>query len=1100
MKKSNSLPVAAGLGVWWLLMTTHSSFGLDTAPRHFLHGQIPRAVAQLQTIDSLPATNQLQLAIGLPVRNPAELDALLQKIYDPASANYRHYLTPEQFAKNFGATASDYQALIDFAARNGLRVTGTHANHLVLDVAGSVADIEKTFQIKLRVYQHPKESRTFFAPDTEPSVDASLPVSILSISGLDNYSLPHPASLHSMPPNQTPGATPNVGSGPGGSFMGRDFRLAYVPGNTLNGTGQSVALLQFDGYYSNDITAYESAASLPPVPLVNIAVNGGVSTPGSGGIEVSLDIEMVISMATNLSAIYVYEAPNPTPWPTILSQIADDNLAQQISCSWNGGSQNLNATEEGIFKQMATQGQSFFCASGDNDAYVGGAPFPDDSPNITMVGGTTLTTVTRSGARSSETAWNQGLDTVSGNYIGTGGGISTHYAIPFWQQGINSFATNGGSTAARNVPDVALTADNIHVKYGNGSSITVVGTSCASPLWAGFMALVNQKAAALGQPPVGFINPAVYEIANESIYSLAFNDITTGSNTWPSSPTAFYAVPGYDLCTGVGTPKGTTLINALASPDPLVVVTNFGFTAIGTPAGTFNLTTQVFSLTNAGTAPLTWSIISTSAWLTVSNGGGTLAVGGGDSVVVSLNTVASNLVAGTYSANVWFSNVTSHVGHARFFTLKASDPLVILPANKFYFTGPPGGPFTPTTQGIILTNPSSGAFNWSLNNTSAWFSVSPASGSLSAGAQAGVTCTPTSAAMSLPDGYYTTVFQVTNLASQFVQVVTGVVAVGIVLNGGFETGDFTSWTLVGNTFVNGTLYNGVVGATSLLDGSGPNFIHSGSYGAFLGDTNLATLSQTIATTPGQNYLLSLWLDNTITGAGQQFLVNWNTNSAGTNQIYFLNNPPVLPWTNLTFWVTATDTNTTLQFGAQNPPNGFGLDDVRLIALTPPAFTSQPTNLTIMSGGSATFSATASGFAPLSYQWLKNGTNLANAVNIVGATSNVLTFTAAVLTNSGSYSLVVTNNYGAITSSVATLTILIPPGISNVTANLDGSFTLNLLGSPGYTYIVEATTNLLLAANWLPIATNTLGTNGVWQFSDTQATNFPQQFYRLKLAP
>ncbi len=1097
MTKSNRLTVYACVGTLWLLLATHTSLGLGTAPRQVLPGQLPPAVAGLQAIAGLPATNQLQLAISLPARNPAGLDALLQSIYDPASANYRHYLTPVQFADSFGASPLDYQAAIDFAVRNGLQVTGTHPNRLVLEVAGSVADIEKTFQINLRTYQHPLEARTFFAPDTEPSVEAGLTFSILSVSGLDNYSLPQPANLHTKPINDTPGATPNSGSGTGGTYMGRDFRLAYVPGNIpVNGAGQSVALLQFDGYYASDITAYEALASLPHTSLTNIAVNGGVSVPGNGGIEVSLDIEMVISMATNLAKIYVYEAPNSTPWVTILSRIANDNFAQQVSASWGGGAVNPNAAAEVIFKQMAAQGQSYFNASGDYDAYGGTNTFkfPMDSPNITVVGGTTLTTASRGGARVSETAWNDGTG------IGTSGGISTAYGIPTWQQGITSFATNGGSTTARNVPDVALTADNIFVKYGNGLSTTVTGTSCASPLWAGFMALVNQKAASLGQPPAGFINPAVYEMANESIYGSVFYDITTGNNTNTVSPAAFYAVTNFDLCTGVGTPKGTNLINALANPEPLVIATNFGFNAVGTPAGNFNISARTYTLTNISSAPLDWSLINTSAWLSASSSGGTLAVGGSDSVVISLSSVGSNFLAGAYATKVWFSNVTTHVGHSRSFSLKTSDPLVLQPPTKFFFNGFPGGPFAPATQGITFSNPSPNTLNWSINNTSTWFNVSPASGSLAPSAQASVAFTPAPSVANLTDGYYPAVFQVTNLASQFVQMITGMVAVGIVQNGGFETGDFSNWTMLGNGSVGGSLYNGVVGTDSLTDGSGPAFIHAGTYGAFLGDTNLATLSQSFLTTPGQDYLLSFWFTNPTNGAGQQFSVNWITNSPAPNQIYFITNPPVLPWTNFIFLVKATGTNSTLQFGAENPPNGFGLDDVHLIALTPPVFTSQPTNLTIMTGDNATFSGAAGGFAPLSYQWLRNGTNLSDGGNLAGATSNVLLFTAASVTNGGDYTLVVTNNYGAITSSVATLTILLPPDINGVGGNPDGSFTLDLGGTPGYTYILEATTNLIPPIGWLPVATNTFDTNGVWQYTDLQATNFPQQYYRLKFAP
>src|SRR5206468_1698036 len=142
----------------------------------------------------------------------------------------------------------------------------------------------------LRLYRHPREARTFYAPDAEPSVDLVVP--LLHISGLDNYSLPHP-NLKATPADKAPSATPRSGSGPSGSYLGGDFRAAYVPGTSLNGAGQSVGLLQFDGYYASDITAYESVAGLPNVTLVNVPVDGGVSTPGSGNSEVCLDIEMV---------------------------------------------------------------------------------------------------------------------------------------------------------------------------------------------------------------------------------------------------------------------------------------------------------------------------------------------------------------------------------------------------------------------------------------------------------------------------------------------------------------------------------------------------------------------------------------------------------------------------------------------------------------------------------------------------------------------------------------------------------------------------------------------------------------------------------------
>ena len=534
-----------------------------------LHGHVPAAAGKLPPAGRLDGTKRMNLALALPVRNQADLTQLLRDLYDPASPRFRHYLTPAQFTAQFGPTEQDYQALIAFAQANGLKVTATHPNRVILDVEGATADIERTFHITMRTYRHPTEGRTFHAPDVEPSHDA--PVALLNISGLDDYSIPHP-NMKARPAANA--AVPNAGTAPGGGYAAGDFRAAYVPGTALTGTGQSVGLLQFDGYYASDIAAYRTQFGLPNIPLINVAVNGGVATPGTGNGEVCLDIEMVMSMAPGVSAIYVYEAPNPSPWVDLLSRMANDNLAKQLSCSWGGGS--ANAAAEVIFQQMAAQGQSFFNASGDSDAFTGAIPFPAESPNITQVGGTTLTTSGAGGAYVSETVWNWGGGT------GSSGGISPTYALPTWQQGV-SMATNQGSTTKRNVPDVALTGDNVYVKYDNGGSGNFGGTSCAAPLWAGFMALVNQQAAANGQAPIGFLNPSLYNIGKGASYTANFHDTTTGNNFGPGSPKKFAAVTGFDLCTGWGSPVGAALIATLTTP---VVPTITSFSPAGGSAGT----------------------------------------------------------------------------------------------------------------------------------------------------------------------------------------------------------------------------------------------------------------------------------------------------------------------------------------------------------------------------------------------------------------------------------------------------------------------------------------------------------------------------------
>lgn len=218
------------------------------AERQILQGHLPGPVNHLAPSGRLDAAKHLKLSITLPSRDPDGLANLLHGLYDPTSPQYRHFITSAEFAERFGPTPESYEALADFAKTHGLTVTKRHSNRLVLGVEGAVTDIEKTFHVTMRTYQHPNDGRQFFSPDSEPSSEFAGP--ILHIGGLDDYA---PPRAHSRPrligqaSQATGNATPNSGSGPSGNFAGNDFRAAYLPGVTLTGTGQSVGLLEFDG-------------------------------------------------------------------------------------------------------------------------------------------------------------------------------------------------------------------------------------------------------------------------------------------------------------------------------------------------------------------------------------------------------------------------------------------------------------------------------------------------------------------------------------------------------------------------------------------------------------------------------------------------------------------------------------------------------------------------------------------------------------------------------------------------------------------------------------------------------------------------------------
>jgi hypothetical protein len=526
---------------------------VGAAEKITLSGHVPHPISQLQPLGRLSASTNLHLTLGLPLRNRETLTNLIDQLYDPASPLYHQYLTVEQFTERFGPTEEDYQKVLGFARSHNLSVTAKHANRLLVDVVAPVPDVERAFAITLHTYAHPAESRTCFAPDTEPSVESGVP--ILHVSGLDNFILPHPMNL--KPPSLSSGTTSAVtnyslnGSGPGGTYTGKDFRAAYAAGVTNTGAGQYIAIVDVGGpYYTNDIYMYQTNAGFPTTIVVsNILLSGWTGIPtgtnDDDGEEV-LDIDMAMSLAPGATILnYEGEAHD------VFNQIAVDNLAKQMTLSYGFG---IDETIRQIFLEFVVQGQSFFQASGDGGADLSGGGGLTGSPYATIVGGTALSTSGAGGPWLSETTW-----------IGSGGGVSS-YGIPPWQQGIN-MQTNLGSTTFRNYPDVAMLADTaIFIYFKNGQPLQGIGgTSASSPQWAGFMALVNQAAAAQGQAPVGFANPVFYAIGKRpySAYTNVFHDITTGNTFNGHNPLLYSATNGYDLCTGWGTPRGSNTIAAL---------------------------------------------------------------------------------------------------------------------------------------------------------------------------------------------------------------------------------------------------------------------------------------------------------------------------------------------------------------------------------------------------------------------------------------------------------------------------------------------------------------------------------------------------------
>jgi len=430
-----------------------------------------------------------------------------------------------------------------------------------VDVTGPVATIESALHVKMGLYQHPTENRSFYAPDREPSVD--LPFQLWHVAGLDNYSIPHPALTRNSLAVKSLATT---GSCPEESFCGSDMRAAYYAGSTLTGAGQTLGLLEYVGTDLQDLaTYYSNTDQINTVPITLLSTDGtpaSCSYPDCDDTEQTLDMTQSLGMAPGMSGLVMYVGSTDV---AILNAMATAvPLNAQLSSSWTWYPADPG-TDDPYFQEFAAQGQNYFQAAGDGGAWGSGAEiYPAEDPFVTAVGGTDLETTGPGGAWSSETAWADG-----------GGGISPDkLGIPFWQTTTASSCSNC-SDNYRNAPDVSANADFTFYVCADQNGCTANywgGTSFAAPMWAGYLALANQQAAANGKPVLGFINPALYDLGLGSSYDTDFHDITSGN-------TGFPATPGYDLATGWGSPNGSNLIAGLLST---INTPGFGLTASST--------------------------------------------------------------------------------------------------------------------------------------------------------------------------------------------------------------------------------------------------------------------------------------------------------------------------------------------------------------------------------------------------------------------------------------------------------------------------------------------------------------------------------------
>jgi kumamolisin len=543
-----------------LPITTLNSQAQSVLTRHTREAT---RTGEAKLVGRLPAGQTLQLNLVLPVRDQAGLDAFVAAVNDPYSPSYRQFVTPAEFTQRFGPTQQDYDAVIAFAKSNGLTVVGGTRDGLDVQVKGSVAAIQSAFHVNLLTFRHPTEDRTFYAPDREPTT--SLPFSLWHLSGLDNYSIPHPmyvkrsdyAAAHGIPREEVV-THATTGSGPSASFLGSDMRAAYYGGTALTGAGQNLGLFEYEGTDLADLTTYfKNVGQTNNVPVTLLSTDGTstscLDTKAGGDCddtEQTLDMTQAIGMAPGLASLVMYIGSTDTA--IISAMTTHSPLPTTIGCSW-GWTPADPTTLNPYFEKMSAQGQNFFAASGDSSTWsTKNEAWPADNAYVVSVGGTDLVTASAAGAWKSETAWTD-----------SGGGISPDsIPIPSWQQlsgVINS--SNKGSTTLRNGPDVSANANFTFYTCADQTTCLANeygGTSFAAPMWAAYIALANEQLVNNGDKTLGFLDPTIYPLALSSSYAADFHDISSGTSG------SYSAEVGFDLVTGWGSPNGAALINALA--------------------------------------------------------------------------------------------------------------------------------------------------------------------------------------------------------------------------------------------------------------------------------------------------------------------------------------------------------------------------------------------------------------------------------------------------------------------------------------------------------------------------------------------------------
>lgn len=473
----------------------------------------------------------------------------------------------EEFAAKHGLDSAVIEKVKQFAKENHLEVSEVSPERRTVKLTGTAANMIGAFEVKLDRYEH--EGHQYRARTGSIKLPAGLVPSVEAVLGLDNRPQ---AKTHFRVRGERASKAPAAAV----SYTPRQVAGLYQFPAGADGAGQTIGILELGGgYRPADLKTYFSSLGVAQPKVTSVSVDKGKNKPtnpnGADG-EVLLDIEVAGAVAPG-AKIVVYFAPNTSQgFQDALTTAVHDatNKPSVISISWGGPESTWTAQSmvalDSAAQDAAALGVTICVASGDNgsgDGVNNGAnhvDFPASSPHVLACGGTSLQSA--NGVITSETVWNDGAQGGAG-----GGGFSNQFPLPAWQASANIKPPSGGG---RGVPDVAGDADpeTGYTVLVDGEKLVIGGTSAVAPLWSGLIALLNQS---LGKP-LGFLQPTLYELSSKSG---AFHDITTGSNG------AFSARPGWDAATGLGSPDGANLLQALSPGAPAISKTRGKASASG---------------------------------------------------------------------------------------------------------------------------------------------------------------------------------------------------------------------------------------------------------------------------------------------------------------------------------------------------------------------------------------------------------------------------------------------------------------------------------------------------------------------------------------